>query len=60
MPVAVELDAPSMQDQACALLMELGAKNMVKMEGENIDGDWPDFDASSAPACLEECKPIRS
>lgn len=52
MLVAVEIINHSHQEQAVALLTQLGAKNIEKAEGEIIDGEWADFDPLSEPYYL--------
>lgn len=52
MLVAVEVMDKSHQEQAVALLTQLGAHHLEKAEGEIVDGDWTDFDPLSEPRYL--------
>ena len=52
MLVAVELGTNNRLDQLVALLRALGAENIEKLDGEIIDGEWPDFDPLTEPAYL--------
>ena len=52
MVVAVEVAGQPDQDKAVALLTQLGARNIEKVEGEIVDGEWLDFDPFSEPCYL--------
>ncbi len=52
MLVAVELSASNLQDKTVALFIGLGAKDLEKMDGEIINGEWGDFDPLSEPSYI--------
>jgi hypothetical protein len=49
MLVAVAFDDAGMEAQAVDVLRRLGAHQIERAKGNIVDGDWADFDPSSAP-----------
>ena len=49
MLVAVAFDDPSLEAQAVDVLRGLGATQIERAQGNIVDGDWADFDPSTAP-----------
>lgn len=49
MLIAVAFDDPGQEQQVVELLRRLGAHHIERARGNIVDGDWADFDPSSAP-----------
>jgi hypothetical protein len=49
MLVAVAFDDPAQEGRAIDVLRRLGAHHIERARGNIVDGDWADFDPSSAP-----------
>lgn len=49
MLIAVAFDDPGLEQQAVDVLRHLGADHIERARGNIVDGDWADFDPSSAP-----------
>lgn len=52
MLVAAELGGSNLQDKTVALLIALGAKDLEKLNGNIINGEWGDFDPLSEPSYI--------
>jgi hypothetical protein len=49
MLIAVAFDDPGREQLAIDALRRLGAHHIERAQGNIVDGDWADFDPSSAP-----------